>query len=89
MYKQLVVCRAVTDTLPGLEQAVSKHFDIRIRCVQAYETIPNQEYLTVRRDILFFIHQKDISSFAVKRFTMPGVFSWWEDALDNEGGVVP
>jgi len=88
-YNQLVVCRAITDSLADLQSAVSKHFDIRIKCVDEYETIPNDEYLTVRRDVLFYIHDKDISSFAVKRFGMPGVFSWWEDALNNEGDIIP
>lgn len=62
--------------------AIKQDFGLQhdIRMVGCLLTFPKSEGGS---DTFFFIHNDDIGTFAVKRFTIGGRFRWWEDVLNN------
>ena len=88
-FTQLCVLRGVTvEGKPeAFEAHILKEFGARIKFADEVTTLPDvRRGKTVpgtggRLDILFYIHDDDISKFAIPRL-MAGI-SWWEDALSN------
>ena len=81
-FNQLCVLHGITDPLPELGRVISSEFGVRVKMEDSYYTLPDGETgAGGRRDVLFYIHDDDISKFAVARFGI-GV-RWWEDVLKN------
>ncbi len=88
-YKQLCVWPGTVlgdSTVEDFEKFFEQQ-GFRVKFAEEVETLPDVEDGRVvegtggRHDILFYIHQEDISKFAVPRLSM-GI-RWWEDVLGN------
>ena len=70
-----------------LEQFFEDEMGIDVRFETQVKTLPDNPGCTEtggRNDLFFYIADKDISKFAVKRLSM-GI-RWWEDVLGNGNG---
>ena len=88
-YNQLVVWQGTTlgDQDPkDLVSWFKKELLTRIKWCEQVVTLPDVKNgkkvsgTGGRNDLLFYVHDDDISSFAIKRFQLGGC-SWWEDVV--------
>ena len=69
-----------------------KEKGFRVRFLEEVETLPDVKNGKIvegtggRHDIFFLIHDDDIPKYAVWRLAYG--MRWWEDVLDNGGGVI-
>lgn len=75
------------NTIENFEQFFKDEFDARVK--YAEEVITNgsieRNEEGGRNDLLFFIHDEDVSKFAVKRLAY-GI-RWWEDVVSYNDGA--
>jgi hypothetical protein len=87
-YQQLVVWEAMSvgaDKVKEFEKFILDELGTRIKYAEEVTTKADSRGPGGRNDIFFWIHQDDISKFAVKRFHY-GNLRWWEDVLENGNG---
>jgi hypothetical protein len=81
-YTQLCVLQGISDSIEDLKGLLHEQFEgMSFLMANEYETKDG------RRDVLFYVNDKDISRFAVQRFAV-GI-RWWEDVLGNKKNGVP
>ncbi|MDD4779210.1 MAG: hypothetical protein PHT02_01210 [Tissierellia bacterium] len=91
-FKQLCVWQGFAlgnHSIADFEEHMKNTFDVKIKFAEEVETngseARNEE--GGRHDLLFYIHDEDISKFAVKRLAY-GI-RWWEDVvLYNDGAYL-
>lgn len=71
------------ETPKAFEKFMQKTFDVRVMFAEEVVTIPrpDRDEEGGRHDLLFYVHDEDITKFAIPRFTH-GI-RWWEDAISN------
>jgi len=92
-YNQLVVWVGVIlkeAEYPSFIEQMKEEIGTRIEVRESFTTdpTPNMPDTGGRYDLIFAVHEDDISSFAIKRLQIGGM-SWWEDYLDNNPNIVP
>jgi len=95
-YTQLVVWRGTTlggETSQELVKFFKKDLNTRIKFCEEVNTNPDKDEngnnisgTGGRTDLLFYVHNDDISSFAIKRLNLGGC-SWWEDVVKYNDGA--
>lgn len=77
------------DKIADFEEFVKEHTGARIKYIDEILTLPslseNGEPIPEtgkRNDVLFYVHDDDIHSFAIKRFEL-GI-RWFEDVVNNQ-----
>lgn len=69
--------------VPEFEEFILKELGARAKFIGSYKTLPDAEPDSGgREDVLFYVHEEDISGFSVKRLALG--MRWVEDVLDNE-----
>jgi hypothetical protein len=73
------------DEVNEFEKFFKEDLGVRVKYSQEIETLPtpNVEGTGGRIDVFFYIHNEDVTKFAVKRLAL-GV-RWFEDVLSNGG----
>lgn len=90
MFKQLCVwegCTLEENTTKDFEDFFKDELDVRVQFAEVTITNGSEERNEEggRSDILFYIHDEDISKFALKRFEY-GI-RWWEDVVSYNDGA--
>jgi hypothetical protein len=76
------------DQIKDFENFMLENVGVRVKYMEEVKTLPTpgEEGTGGRNDVFFYIHDKDISKFALPRLSM-GI-RWWEDVLGNGNGVL-
>ena len=88
-FSQLVVWEGVNvppSQIEEFENWIQKEYNTRAKHYKQITTLAGLGGEGGRIDCLFWIHEDDISQFAVSRLARG--FRWWEDVLSNGGGVL-
>lgn len=86
-FNQVAVWRATvvgTEKVQEFESWMKEEFGGEIKYIKELKTRPTENGSGGRNDVLFYVHDDIIESFAIKRFEFGGEISWLEDVLDNE-----
>ena len=89
-YKQLVIWRGTIVGEENIEDFEKFFHDegFSVKYATEFETLAGNGGEGGRKDVLFYVHGKDIQKFTMFRLKFEGM-SWWEDAIDNEGEIFP
>lgn len=84
-FSQLCVIRGlIVEDSEDFISFLTSEFECRFKFAESVTTIANNDGDGGRIDVLFYVHNDDITKFAVPRL-MYGI-SWWEDVLANAHG---
>lgn len=89
-FKQLCVWPGTMlgdNTVNDFEKFIKETFDVRVKFAEEVITNGSKERDEEggRHDLFFFVHNEDISKFAVKRLAY-GI-RWWEDVVSYNDGA--
>ena len=90
-FEQLCVWQGVTlpeDQYEDFVKFFANELDTRVKIAEVVETNPDLDddgepvpETGGRSDILFYVHDEDVTAFALKRLQLNGVPRWWEDVV--------
>ena len=90
-YKQLCVWPGTVvgeEKIKDFESFMKEEFDVRIKYEAEIKTnpTPGEEVSGGRNDLFFYVHNDDLSKFAIPR--LKAGIRWWEDIFFNDQGYL-